>query len=152
MRKFWKLIIIIPLIISCSVSDRPDLILKYHELPLDVKNKFNYVYDYEELPKINSQGDTIDWYSPPFVECYNLSEECNCQVESKGGIIRNPFFYITSCDNKTKISWSILQRVFIIKNDTIYYAFSKSASTTTGKPRSFNVKIDTLEFHLKKMN
>lgn len=151
MKCYWVFLVILTLILSCGANDKPDLVLKYKELPLDVRNKFKYVYDYEELVKMNHQKDTIGWYSPPFAECYDLNRECECKLESKGGIIRNPFFSIESCDKSSKISWAILQRVFIIKNDTIYYPFSRSASTTTGEPRSFNVKIDTLEFHGKKM-
>jgi hypothetical protein len=123
----------------------------YQELPSDVRKKFKEVYDYKEPPKISSKGDTV-WYSPPFVECYNIIDEnCLCEIESKGGIVRDPFFVLISCDNTKKMSWAILQRVFIIKNDSIYYPWANSAGTRSGESRSFHVKIDTLKFRIEKM-
>lgn len=120
------------------------------ELPSDVRNKFKEVYNYKEPPKISSKGDTL-WYSPPFVECYNMNKDCPCKIESKGGIIRDAFFVFTSCTKTKKISWGILQRVFIIKNDSIYYPWSTTAVTETGESRSTLIKIDTLKFRVEKM-
>ncbi|MGC4128716.1 MAG: hypothetical protein QM564_03985 [Bergeyella sp.] len=136
-------------IYSCSSNNKKEL--TYQQLPFDIKTKFQYVYDYYESPKLDMKGDTIDWYMPPFSECYNLNKTCNCEIESGGGVIRNPFFMIKSCNKKVKISWEILQRVFIIKNDSIYFPNSKDAIITAGKPRSFNIKIDTIKFYVQKM-
>lgn len=154
-------------IYSCSSKNNKDL--TYQQLPSDVKAKFQYVYNHYEPPKVNSGGDTIDWYLPPFSECYNLNKNCNCEIESRGGILRNPFFVIKSCNKKVKISWEVLERVFIIKNDSIYYPYHTEkvkyedvnngeefdqvvgGTLTVGKPRSFNIKIDTMGFYVQKM-
>ena len=123
--------------------------ITYQELPSDVRNKFKEVYNYKEPPKI--VNGLKDSYMAPFVECYNMNKDCPCKIESKGGIIRDAFFVFTSCTKTKKISWGILQRVFIIKNDSIYYPWSTSAGTRTGEARAFHVKIDTLKFRVEKM-
>lgn len=146
---FLIYIIAILFICNCSSTDKDNL--TYRKLPSDVRTEFNNIYDYYEHPKINSAGDTIDWYMAPFAECRNLKKNCNCEIESKGGIVRNPFLIINSCNRKAIISWEILQRVFVIKNDSIYFPNSKEASTTAGKARSFNIKIDTVGFYVQKM-
>jgi len=135
---------------SCSQQERKKL--AYRDLPSDVKDKFDAVYHYKTPPALNTEGDTVDWYSPPFAECFNLEKGCRCSVESKGGIISNPYLVIKSCGKESEISWEILQRVFIIKNDSIYFPNAKSAVTTTGESRAFNVKLDTLRFYVQKMD
>lgn len=123
--------------------------ITYQELPSDVRNKFKEVYNYKEPPKI--ENGIEDSYMPPFKDCYSMNKDCPCKVKSKGGIIRDAFFVITACDKTKKMSWAILERVFIIKNDSIYYPWSTSGVTTAGKPRSFNIKIDTIKFRVEKM-
>lgn len=143
--------------------------VSFKKLPSDVREKFNYVYNYYEPPKVNAKGDTIT-YMAPFSECYSLNKNCSCKIESKGGIVRNPFFIIKSCSKEIKISWEVLERVFIIKNDSIYYPYHTykikyedvnngkefdqvvGGHTTMDKPRSYNVKIDTLNFRVQKMD
>lgn len=80
-------------------------------------------------------------------------------------MIRKPFFLLSSCEVKIKISWKVLERVFIIKNDSIYYpyhtrnAFYKNSEfdqvgggfTTSDEPRSANIKIDVLNFAVEKI-
>lgn len=122
----------------------------YQKLPSDVKVKFQEIYNYKEPPKISSKGDTV-WYSPDFVECYNLNKNCPCEIQFKGGIVRDAFFVITSGGKTKKMSWAILQRVFIIKNDSIYYPWSTSAGIEAGEARSSLIKIDTLKFRIEKM-
>ena len=134
------------LLISCD-NEKP-ISLSFEELPSDVRIKFIEVYN-TEYPKITNVGDTLN--SPPFVECYNLNPSLNCKIDSEGGIISNPFFVFESDKRKTKISWAVLQRVFIIKNDTIYYPISKSGLTQYRESRAKFVKIDTLTFESKKM-
>lgn len=136
-------------IYGCSSNE--NRILTYKQLPPDVRDKFEYVYNYKEAPKVNVKGDTIDWYSPPFAECYNLNKSCHCEIESNGGLIDNPYFSIKSCGKKIDISWKVLQRVFIIKNDSIYFPNSRNAATSTGESRSFDIKIDTLNFTAQKI-
>lgn len=51
--------------------------ITYKDLPLDVRNKFENVYHYKTLPVVNAEGDTVDWYSPPLAECYNLKKIVN---------------------------------------------------------------------------
>ncbi|MEW7280416.1 hypothetical protein ABW636_17630 [Aquimarina sp. 2201CG1-2-11] len=125
--------------------------LKFEELPIEVRNKFTTVYNYSESPKVNLDGDTI-LYTPPFVECHNLDSKYKCQIESKGGIIRNPFFIVKSDNKNAKIPWSVLERVFIIKNDSVYYPISKGGIRQYGESRAKWIKIDTLKFESKKMN
>lgn len=121
----------------------------YQKLPSDVRSKFKEIYNYKGPPKIvNGEKDS---YMAPFVECYNLNKNCPCEIQSKGGIVRDAFFVITSCGKTKKMSWGILQRVFIIKNDSIYYPWSTSAVTTSGESRSFDIKIDALKFRIEKM-
>lgn len=135
---------------SCSQPEKKGI--TYKDLPLDVRNKFENVYHYKTPPVVNAEGDTVDWYSPPLAECYNLKKDCKCNVESKGGVITNPYFVITSCGKESEISWEILQRVFIIKNDSIYFPNAKNAATTTGESRAFNIKLDTISFYVQEMN
>ncbi|MDR2008021.1 MAG: hypothetical protein LBQ34_03500 [Alphaproteobacteria bacterium] len=124
--------------------------ITYQELPSDIRKKFKEIYNYKEPPKVSETGD-ISWYSPPFSECYNMNTDCPCNIRSGGGIIRNPYFVLTSCGKKKKMTWGILERVFIIKNDSVYYPWNRSAGTETGEARSFLVKIDTLKFRIEKM-
>ncbi|SMP13292.1 hypothetical protein [Chryseobacterium profundimaris] len=135
---------------SCSQPERKKI--TYRNLPSDVRAKFENVYHYKTPPVVNAEGDTVDWYSPPFAECFNLKNNCKCNVESKGGVISNPYFVITSCGKESEISWEILQRVFIIKNDSIYFPNAKNAVTTTGESRAFNIKLDTISFYVQEMN
>ena len=149
MKNILYLIIIITLT-SCTTKPRKKL--SFDELPFDVRNKFHSVYNYKEPPTINGQGDTVTWYSPPFSECYNLNYGCGCEIGSEGGILRNPKFVISSCNKTIKISWEVLQRVFIIKNDNIYFPAAKDGILTTGEARAFNMKIDTVDFYVQKFN
>ncbi|WP_243348356.1 hypothetical protein [Parabacteroides sp. FAFU027] len=137
------------LMLSCSVKNDDYKEITYQELPSDVRKKFKEVYGYKEPPKIIN-GKRVT-YMPPFVECYNVDQNCTCRIKSKGGIIRDPYFVITSCKKTAKMSWAILQRVFIIKNDSIYYPWSNDGVTTSGEARSFDVLIDTLKFRVEKM-
>lgn len=148
--KFPLKIYLLFFLYSCSQPEKKEI--TYKDLPLDIKNTFENVYNYKTSPVVNTEGDTVDWYSPPFAECVDLKKNCKCIIESKGGIITNPYFVITSCGKKTEISWEILQRVFIIKNDSIYFPNAKSAVTTTGESRAFNIKLDTINFYVQKMD
>lgn len=143
-------IIFLIFLYGCSQPERK--VMAYTDLPSDVRNKFENVYHYKTPPVVNAEGDTVDWYSPPFAECFNLKKNCGCSVESKGGVVSNPYFVINSCGKESKVSWEVLQRVFIIKNDSIYFPNSASAVTTTGESRSFNIKLDTVGFFVQKMD
>ncbi len=144
----YLLYTIVILFVSCNTEQTRKI--KYEDLPNDVKNKFQNIYNYVESPKILS-NDTI-WYMPPFSECYNLNTNCDCKVYSQGGVIRDAFFLIESCNRRTKIPWDNLQRVFVIKNDSIYFPISQNGTTSAGKSRAYNIKIDTLKFTVKKMD
>jgi len=75
--------------------------LPFEDLPTGVRNKFISTYNYKESPRVNADGDTL-LYSPPFVECYNLKSKYACNVESKGGVIRNLFFEFESGNKKNQ--------------------------------------------------
>ena len=55
-------------------------------------------------------------------------------------------FTIYSNGKSIKLNLNILERVFIIKGDSIYYPISGNGITTNGEPRSYHVKVDTLTF------
>jgi len=165
---YLKSVVLLLFLYGCSSNDKKSI--TYQQLPSDVKAKFQYTYNYWEPPEVNAKGDTVSLYTPKFSECYDLDKNCNCVIESKGGIFRNPFFVLKSCDYKNiKISWEVLERVFIIKNDSVYYPYQIrkvkyndvnngeefdqviGGLVTSGKSRSYNVKIDTLKFIVEKM-
>lgn len=153
MIKIVRLSLTISLILFICSCSKPEIKeITYKDLPSDVRNKFENMYHYKTPPVVNAEGDTVEWYSPPFAECANLKKDCNCNVESKGGIISNPCFVINSCGKESEISWEVLQRVFIIKNDSIYFPSAKSAVTTTGESRAFNIRLDTVGFYVQKMD
>lgn len=130
--------------ISCKENPFvPDTILEFDKLPSNVRLRFKEIYEFCD----SNDGDYE--YSAPFVECYNISKDCECKIYKKGGVLQNPYFLLESCENTVKIPWTILQRVFIIKGDSLYYPIAKYSSTTYGKPRSYNILIDTLSFGVK---
>lgn len=136
------------LIIGCSNKSRfSNQTLGYEELPNDVKEKFENVYNYCHLPTINGT-DTIK-YMPPFIEAYNLNGDTVVVNMNKN--IFNNSFTINSSGKQIELSLNILERVFIIKDDTIYYPISGSGITTYGESRSCNVDVDTLMFQVSIM-
>jgi len=145
---FYFVLICTFILFSCKNHNYKEI--SYKELPTDVRNKFDEIYNYVEVTKrINGRLVT---YMPPFVECYNVNSKFPCTVKSIGGLIMEPYFVINTNNYTAKMSWDILQRVFVIKNDSIYYPFSKNGVTSSGKPRSYNIMIDTLRFRVEKMS
>ncbi len=122
----------------------------YKDLPFEVRDKFIERYNYKEDPKTDKNGQ-IDYYSPPFAECYDLNLNCNCKLETVSNPLGTPKFIIESCNKNIEIPWSVFQRVFIIKGDSIFYPWATEGTTSTGEARSYNIKIDTLKFRLEKM-
>jgi len=127
---FYFVLICTFILFSCKNHNYKEI--SYKELPTDVRNKFDEIYNY--------------------VECYNVNSKFPCTVKSIGGLIMEPYFVINTNNYTAKMSWDILQRVFVIKNDSIYYPFSKNGVTSSGKPRSYNIMIDTLRFRVEKMS
>ncbi|AMO20697.1 hypothetical protein [Flavobacterium columnare] len=61
-------------------------------------------------------------------------------------------FVITSKNKDIEIPYGTLERVFVIKNDSLYYPFTLNGGMTgMGEPRSNYIKIDTVMFRVKKM-
>jgi hypothetical protein len=144
----YFVLICIFILVGCRNHNYKEI--SYKELPTNVRNKFIEIYDYVEAPKrVNGRLVT---YMPPFVECYNVDNKFPCTIKSIGGLIREPYFIINTNNYTAKMSWDILQRVFVVKNDSIYYPFSKTGVTSSGKPRSYNIMIDTLKFRVEKMS
>lgn len=126
-----------------------DRIINYEQLPADVQEKFKSVYDFCEPTIIGN--DTIPYF-PEFVEVHNLNGD---SVAIKKSILA-PFgfgntFYIHSGGKKFETGFYIIERVYIIKNDSIYFPINGEGISCTGVPRSEYVRIDTLKFAACKM-
>jgi hypothetical protein len=136
-------------LISCNEGDKDFVEKKFNELPNDVQVKFNEIYNYVDLKAPN--------YLPSFSECKNVNTKYKCKVEYK---YNNPLvtvfipqkFVITSNSKETEIPYGTLERVFVVKNDSVYYPFTfNGGMTAMGEPRSNYIKIDTVMFRVKKM-
>lgn len=149
MRKLICYILIIFSIAKCRTKTDYNEI-NYKDLPIDVRDKFIERYNYKEDPKIGMDGE-LDYYSPSFAECYDLNLKCNCSIKTETNILGTPNFVIESCKKNIKIPWTVYQRVFVIKDDLIYYPWANRGSVSTGEARSYNIKIDTLKFRIEKM-
>lgn len=137
------------LFIGCSNKHQlSDKRLSFYELPIDVRENFERIYSYCPLPVLNG-CDTIE-YMPPFIEAYNMNGE-SVDINMSNNIFSNSFT-ISSNGKRIKLNMNILERVFIIKGDTIYYPISGNGLVTYGKPRSCNVDVDTLIFKASIMN
>ncbi len=135
--------------ISCNEGDKDFVEKKFDELPNDVQVKFNEIYNYVDLKDPN--------YLPPFSECKNVNTKYKCKVGYK---YHNPFvtifipqkFVIISNNKATEIPYGTLERVFVVKNDSVYYPFTfNGGMTAMGEPRSNYIKINTVMFRVKKM-
>ena len=115
--------------------------LGFEDLPIDVRLKFKQVYNY--CPPTFNGSDTIE-YMPPFIEAYNMNGDTAIIKMSK--MLFSNSFTIYSNGKSIKLNLNILERVFIIKGDSIYYPISGNGITTYGEPRSYHVKVDTLTF------
>lgn len=136
------------LMIGCSnKSKSPVQILSLEDLPIDVSLKFKDVYNYCPPPVING-SDTIE-YMPPFIEAYNMNGD-TVSIKSSKMMFSNSFT-ISSNGKRIKLDLNILERVFIIKGDSIYYPISGNGITTCGEPRSSTVNVDTLLFQVSIM-
>lgn len=136
------------LLIGCSNKPRfSGPTISFENLPIDVRIKFKEVYNYCSLPTING-NDTIE-YMPPFIEAYNMNGD-SVIIDMSNNLFDNSFT-IRSNGKWIKLYLNILERVFIIKNDTIYYPVSGNGIATYGEPRSSNVDVDTLMFQVSIM-
>lgn len=136
------------LLTGCSnKSKSPVRTLSFEDLPIDVRLKFKDVYNYCPPPVING-SDTIE-YMPPFIEAYNMNGD-TVSIKSSKMMFSNSFT-ISSNGKRIKLDLNILERVFIIKGDSIYYPISGNGITTNGKPRSSTVNVDTLLFQVSIM-
>lgn len=136
------------LLIGCSNKSRfSDQTLGFKDLPADVRLKFKQVYNYCPAPTFNG-SDTIE-YMPPFIEAHNMNGDT--VIVKWSHMIFSNSFIISSNGKRIKLNLNILERVFIIKDDSIYYPISGNGITTSGKPRSSNVKVDTLMFQVSIM-
>lgn len=141
-------ILVLFALFSCNEGDSDFVEINFNELPKDVQYKFNEIYNYND--KTNTS------YLPPFSECANVDSKCDCIIEYKYNSIITLFipqkFVVSTCEKTASIPFSILEPVFVVKNDSVYYPFTlNGGATTAGEARSFNIKIDTLKFHIKKM-
>lgn len=134
----WKVSLVVFLVsfISCNKADHIEII-KYGELPEDVKEVFVERYNYFEPNKL-----------PPFVECIDLDDDCDCKAEQyKNFIITGNEIKISSCTKEHIIPMGYYERVFVLKGDTTYIPYSLyGGMITSGKPRSQHIKIDTIQF------
>jgi len=150
MRTHIIIIVICLNALTIGCSDKPQSvgqILKFEDLPIDVQKKYKEVYNYCTIPIVNG-NDTIE-YMPPFIEAYNLNGDS--VIIDKSMNFLNNSFSISSNGKRITVSLSILERVFIIKNDSVYYPVSGNGVTTYGEPRSYNVGVDTLLFQVSAM-
>lgn len=136
-------------LISCNEGDNDFVEKKFNELPIDVQIKFNELYNYVDLTNPN--------YQPPFSECKNVNAIYKCEVKYK---YHNPIatvfipqkFVIISDNKQTLIPYGTLERVFVVKNDSVYYPYTLNGGMTAiGQPRSSYIKIDTVMFRIKRM-
>lgn len=136
-------------LISCQEGDSDFIEMKFLQLPKDVQLKFNELYNYVDKNNPN--------YLPPFSECANINSKYDCKVEYK---YHNPFltvfipqkFIISSNNRQTEIPFGTLERVFVVKNDFVYYPFTfNGGMTAMGESRSAYIKLDTVTFRAKKM-
>ncbi|WP_428223443.1 hypothetical protein [Flavobacterium sp.] len=136
-------------LLSCQEGDSDFAEMEFIRLPKEVQAEFNKLYDYVNRNNTN--------YLPPFSECANINAKGDCKVEYK---YHNPFltvfipqkFIISSNKRKAEIPFGTLERIFVIKNDSVYYPFTLNGGMTAmGEPRSRYIKIDTVMFRAKKM-
>lgn len=133
------------LLTGCSNKSKSSVLtLSFKDLPIDVRLKFKDVYNYC-LPPVIIGSDTIE-YMPPFIEAYNMNGDTVSIKPSK--MMFSNSFTISSNGKRIKLDLNILERVFIIKGDSIYYPISGNGVTTCGKPRSSTVNVDTLLFQV----
>lgn len=135
-------------LVGCSNNSQfSDQTLGFEDLPIDVRLKFEQIYNYCPPPIFNGR-DTVE-YMPPFIEAHNMNG--NPVVIKRPNTMFSNSFTISSNGKRIKLDLNILERVFIIKGDSIYYPISGNGITTNGKPRSFDVKVDTLKFRVSIM-
>lgn len=136
------------LLIGCSNKPRfSDSMINFENLPIDVRIKFKEVYNYCSRPYING-NDTIQ-YMPPFIEAYNMNGD-SVIIDMSNNLFNNSFT-IRSNGKCITLNLKILERVFIIKDDTIYYPVSGNGIVEYGEPRSSIVDVDTLMFQVSVM-
>ena len=149
MRKTFTYLFSLIVLISCNEGDQNFVEKKFDELPNDVQIKFKETYNYVNFKDPN--------YLPPFSECKNVNVKNKCKVDYKYHnslvtVFIPQKFVITSNNKVVEIPYSALERVFIIKNDSVYYPFTfNGGMTAMGEPRSNYIKIDTVMFRAKKM-
>lgn len=150
MKEYFIILVVCltPLFIGCSnKAQYSGQTLRYEDLPADIRLKFKQVYNYCPAPTFKG-SDTIEYMSP-FIEAHNMNGDT--VIIKKSDMIFSNSFTICSNGKRMKFDLSILERVFIIKDDSIYYPISGNGITTSGEPRSSNVKVDTLLFQVSIM-
>jgi hypothetical protein len=125
--------------------------LTYKTLPLEVKLKFDEVYNLTPSFTIDKNQDTV-FNMPPNEECYSIEKTCNCKIDYKhkflfSNLLFPQKFSISSCQKKFEIPYFILQRIFVIKNDSLYYPYAPNGVLTLGEPLSNNIDIKNIKFH-----
>lgn len=110
--------------------------IKYKDLPFDVKKEFYYAFS------------DID-NSEVLFFCKDLSPKCPCNVEAKYKIlsaILDQRVIITNCKKKIEISFENVPRFYIIKNDTLYYPNGESFVIESGQPLSSVIDYKSLHY------
>jgi len=151
MKTYVAIFIIYLGILLMGCSNKPlfsDSVIDFENMPIDVRIKFKEAYNYCSRPYING-NDTI-LYMPPFIEAYNVNGD-SVMIDMPKNLFNNSF-KIHSNGKCITLKLNILERVFIIKNDTVYYPVSGNGIVEYGKPRSFRVDVDTLAFQMSVMN
>jgi len=142
--KLFSIFISVMVVFLIFIDNYPDLFkrkyesMSYNSLPKAVRKSFDSIYNkrYDGIPKN---------------EFFSLNKGEKCFVKKLGlrfHLTREYELY-TNRDRRTKISSLYFQKVFIIKGDTLFFpdSYKKYGTLTGDKPRSYNIKIDTIMFN-----
>jgi hypothetical protein len=125
--------------------------LTYSKLPKEVQLKFDEIYNFVPPIEIEKTGDTI-FNMPPNEECFNVNKSCNCKLDYKHKFFLSNLFFpqkftIDACGKNFEVPYFILQRIFVVKNDSLYYPYTDSGTLSLGEPLSNDINIKYVKFH-----
>ena len=130
---------LIVIIISINYFFHPNQkiqMIKYENLPFDVKNEFYYIFS-------DVDNSEIIFF------CKDLSLNCPCNVEAKYKILSaiiEQRVIIKTCKKSFQISFENVPRMYIIKKDTLYYPIGESYVIESGQPLSSVIDYKSLHY------
>ena len=111
-------------------------IIKYEDLPSDVKNEFYYIFSDVD----NSENIFF---------CKDLSPNCPCNVEPTYKFLSTIIeqrVIVKTCKKSFQISFENVPRMYIIKKDTLYYPIGESYVIESGQPLSSVIDYKSLYY------